>query len=538
MVRRENQSGKKSITVEELQTPSSISKPVVLTLCLLIVVIAYLGIRLHRSFFHDDAYITLRYADQWQAGLGPVWTNSQQVEGYTSFLHLVSLYPLQKAGVQPENSARFIGLGAYLLIWLAIITYSFRTTLSQIHRVTKVVILLGSIPTAFSIIAWSLGGLETSLYTLLTMTTTYWFTTWDKEHSPQTSVTLGVLLGLCVMTRPEATLIVAITLTASVIFNKSLKSPLTMLISCCIVYIPYFVWRWQYYGDVLPNTYYAKLGTPIGKRISDGIYYFHTFLRSAPWIPLLSIACWIYTLVKQTGHRSKGWKYMTSVSIVMTGYVIWTGGDHMPAYRFWVPLIPIYAWFIAHAGTSLRLSSSTTKQMLLPVIVVILSVTQFFVSDERMFNAQRPDPAAAVGKQVGRFISQHFPEGTLIATNSAGAVAYFAPKHDFIDMLGLNDRVIAKRTNVPFRTHWQQFPGHSKGDGKYVLSRNPDYIILGPAEGSKANPKLEKSSKVVWFLSDQELSEDPNFHTRYMLKTAKLSDTLTLTYYQRKQQLN
>ena len=81
MVRRENQSGKKSITVEELQTPSSISKPVVLTLCLLIVVIAYLGIRLHRSFFHDDAYITLRYADQWQAGLGPVWTNSQQVEG-------------------------------------------------------------------------------------------------------------------------------------------------------------------------------------------------------------------------------------------------------------------------------------------------------------------------------------------------------------------------------------------------------------------------------------------------------------------------
>jgi len=534
MVRYENQSGTESITVEESQIPSSISKPVVLTLCLLIVVIAYLGIRMHRSFFHDDAYITLRYAYQWQSGLGPVWTNSQHVEGYTSFLHLVSLYPLQKAGVQPEVSARIIGLGAYLLIWLAIITFSFRTTLSQTHRVTKVLILLGSIPTAFSIIAWSLGGLETSLYTLLTMTTTYWFTTQDKEHSRRTSVTLGVLLGLCVMTRPEAALIVATTLTASIVFHKSLKSPLTMLISCCIVYIPYFVWRWQYYGDLLPNTYYAKLGTPIGKRLSDGIYYFHTFLRSAPWIPLLSIICWIYTLVKQTGHRSNSWKYMTSVSIVMTGYVIWTGGDHMPAYRFWVPLLPIYAWFIAHAGTSLRSSSSTTSQMFLPVIVVILSLSQFFVSDERMLNAQRPDPAAAVGKQVGRFISQHFPEGTLIATNSAGAVAYFAPNHEFIDMLGLNDRVIAKRTDVPIRTHWQQFPGHSKGDGKYVLSRNPDYIILGPAEGMMANSTLEMSPGVVWFLSDQELSEDQDFHTRYMLKTAALSDTLTLTYYQRK----
>ena len=520
--------------IEESPTPSSIHKLIVFTLCLLIVLIAYSGIRMHRSFFHDDAYITLRYAHQWQSGLGPVWTHSQQVEGYTSFLHLVSLYPLQKAGVQPEVSARSIGLGAYLLIWLAIITYSFRTTRNQTHRVTKSLVLLGSIPTSFSIIAWSLGGLETSLYTLLIMTTTYLFTTLDKQHSQRTSVTLGVLLGLCVMTRPEAALIAAITLTASVVFHKSLKTSLTILLACCIVYIPYFVWRWQYYGDLLPNTYYAKLGTPITKRFSDGIYYFHTFLRSAPWILLLAIVCWMFTLVKQNGHRTNSWKYMTLVSIVMTGYVIWTGGDHMPAYRFWVPLIPVYAWFIAHAGTSGTPPSNAYRQMLLPVIVILLGLAQFLAPDERMLNAQRPDPAAAVGKQVGKFISQHFPEGTLIATNSAGAVAYFAPNHDFIDMLGLNDKVIAKRTDVPLRTHWQQFPGHSKGDGRYVLSRDPDYIILGPAEGMMANSTLEKSPDVVWFLSDQELSDDPDFHKRYVLKTAELSDTLTLTYYQRR----
>ena len=340
------------------------------------------------------------------------------------------------------------------------------------------------------------------------------------------------------MTRPEAVLIAAITLTASFVFHKSLKTSLTILIACCVVYIPYFLWRWQYYGDLLPNTYYAKLGTPITKRFSDGIYYFHTFLRSAPWILLLSIVCWMFTLVKQTGHRTNSWKYMTVVSIVMTGYVIWIGGDHMPAYRFWVPLIPVYAWFIAHAGTSGTPSSNTSLQMLLPVIVIFLGLAQFLAPDERMLNAQRPDPAAAVGKQVGKFISQSFPEGTLIATNSAGAVAYFAPNHDFIDMLGLNDRVIAKRTDVPIRTHWQQFPGHSKGDGKYVLSRNPDYIILGPAEGLMANSTLEKSPDVVWFLSDQELSEDQDFHSRYMLKTATLSDTLTLTYYQRKKQVD
>jgi len=30
---------------------------------------------------------------------------------------------------------------------------------------------------------------------------------------------------------------------------------------------------------------------------------------------------------------------------------------------------------------------------------------------------------------------------------------------------------------------WQLIPGHGKGYGKYVLSRKPEYIIIGLAEG-------------------------------------------------------
>jgi hypothetical protein len=42
-----------------------------------------------RDFFHDDAFITLRYAQNWLAGSGIGWNPGERVEGYTNFLQLV-----------------------------------------------------------------------------------------------------------------------------------------------------------------------------------------------------------------------------------------------------------------------------------------------------------------------------------------------------------------------------------------------------------------------------------------------------------------
>jgi len=522
-------------TVEEPYARSSLKKRCTLVFCLLMASIAYLGVRTHRPFFHDDAYITLRYANQWQSGNGPVWNPNERVEGYTSFLHLAVLAPLQKIGISPEVSARIVGLCSYLAIWITIVYYSYKTESNQIRRLTKMMILMGTIPTAFITIAWSLGGLETPLYMLLLMAATYLFTTFEHNQSMGKAVTVGLLLGLCTLTRPEAALFVAITLTTGLLGYKSRKISLCILLVFSVLYMPYFVWRWQYYGDIFPNTFYAKLGTPLGKRLQDGFYYLHTFLRSAPWTVVLALASWSYTLFKQADRRTISWKYMTAISLIATIYIVWTGGDHMPAYRFWAPLIPMYAWFIAHTWSSQADTATFRQWVLVPTVLIALSLSQFLVVEERMQNARRADPAAAIGKQVGSYISKNFPPQTVIATNSAGAVAYFAPDHYFIDMLGLNDRTIAKRHDFPIRTHWQQFPGHSKGDGQYVLSRHPNYIILGPAEGTVAHTANEKKVNIVWFLSDQEIAEAPSFVSNYQLKTVPLSNTLIFSYYERKQ---
>ena len=76
-------------------------------------------------------------------------------------------------------------------------------------------------------------------------------------------------------------------------------------------------------------------------------------------------------------------------------------------------------------------------------------------------------------------------------------------------MLGLNDPVISRRTIEKVELPWQRMPGHLKGDGAYVLSRSPDFIIIGPASGAPASKPM--------FLSDLELSRAEDFQREYAL---------------------
>ena len=87
---------------------------------------------------------------------------------------------------------------------------------------------------------------------------------------------------------------------------------------------------------------------------------------------------------------------------------------------------------------------------------------------------------------------------------------------------------------------WQLLPGHGKGDGKYVLSQKPDYIILGGSEGDSK----------PWFISDQEIFESLDFKNNYELKIERIlinddfhkfykqskTGILEFKYYMRKQQ--
>ena len=518
-------------------------------------VMAIFGFLMHFQFFHDDAYITLRYAQHWLRGDGIVFNTTERVEGYTSFFHLALVTGTAKLVGGVDNLpliAQGIGITAFGGI-CAIIAFVFKPTTNQSNDSPRILLLL-LVPTNLALIAWSLGGLETTLYTALLMLLTYQFSNTANPSCLTTKkiIRLGILLAIITMTRPEAILFVGITGLFLLLphgFKSPRWKPLSILaLSFLAVWLPYFLWRWNYYGDLLPNTYYVKMDTDFMTRLRNGFHYLHTYSRIAPFILPLGIMTGLLALIQirakdhSQHHQTQSLFYMLSVAAVGTLYVCYTGGDHMPAYRFFVPLIPIYGWLLAQSLPIVTPALVNRHARFLYVCCMGLICMQSVWSNQKMRDAKHIDPAASVGRDVGMWIQHNLPTHSTIALNTAGSTPFFAPQHRFIDMLGLNDKHIAHRQIKERRTWMQQFPGHGKGDGQYILQRKPDYIILGPAQGLPANPEFVDSQRVVWFLSDQELAETDEFHKRYQLRKVQFRGVSglprTLVYYQRKETNN
>ena len=122
---------------------------------------------------------------------------------------------------------------------------------------------------------------------------------------------------------------------------------------------------------------------------------------------------------------------------------------------------------------------------------------------------------------AAKWIEDNAPPGALVASTPAGSIAFNLKHHRVIDMLGLNDEHIAHTDgkHLGFGR-----AGHEKGDGKYVMSRSPDYILMGnvavlPFLWMKIRGRQVENGKRagVW--------ADPEFHKKYQLRCVRLADS-------------
>jgi hypothetical protein len=195
-------------------------------------------------------------------------------------------------------------------------------------------------------------------------------------------------------------------------------------------------------------------------------------------------------------------------------YVATIGGDHMQWFRFVVPVLPISSLLIARR---LDLATGARVAVGLPAGFLLMSLCVLNIgSSVTLAMAEgwtEPDPAAAYGRLAGLYMRDHWPADSLVALNTAGSAPYFSGLRS-IDMLGLNDRTIARRHMPPLLADlpWARLPGHRKGDGAYVLSRHPDYIILGGADGSLK----------PFFVGDKEIEDAPGFLDLYAFHNVEI----------------
>ncbi len=479
-------------------------RAVALALLVLAVPLALLLVERHQLFLHDDTFISLRYARNFIEGNGLVWNPGERVEGYTNFAHVMAVSALGYLGVDPIAAARAVNFAALALIPVVLGRFLF-------FGPGRGNPLAAAIATAMSFVSgplviWSLGGLEAPLLTLfVTGGVVATLTVLVEGPRVRPAVFGGICFALAVLTRPDAAIfLVASSLAlAAGAWRRGVKALAAAAILPVAAFPPialHEAWRLWYYGDWVPNTFYTKLAMVTDETVIHGLDYVWDYGKQPPFALALAAAAAIAALGSPRWRASA--LYLGGMILAFLAYLIRAGGDHMPGSRLMAPLIPMMALLLymgleTHAGRF----SPRGRAGLAALFLVLLGLQVF--SGE----ARRRDPAALIGTVIGKYVATAWPAGSLIASNAAGALPYYAKNHRFIDMLGLNDRHIARREVTEIRRQWQLKPGHGKGDGAYVFARRPDYIILGPPQGT--------GTWNTFFLSDLELAENPLFLETY-----------------------
>jgi hypothetical protein len=266
-----------------------------------------------------------------------------------------------------------------------------------------------------------------------------------------------------------------------------------------------------------------------------GWRYLVGFVMTQPFLLPAAIAAIAYRTVARKWTSELA--YITICVFAFTAYIAAIGGDHMLAYRPLLAIIPMTTILIA---TALEPVLRGVRAIVVLSLLTLLVAAQIPFPGRGIQGAEYPDGAAFCGEIVGRYINANWPEGSLVALNSAGATPYFAPKLRFLDMLGLNDTAIARRDPTPMLLPYQIVPGHAKGDGQYVFDRRPDYIIAGPSNGSDIYHART--------LSEYELTRIYDFKSAYRLVSIRIpvrqfadyeqfnetkSGEMVFTYYER-----
>ncbi len=509
----------------------SLIRTIIILLCLSVAASFFYS---NYSFFHDDAYITLRYARNFIEGKGIVWNEGERIQGYSNFLFLLLISPLGAMGIDLKSSARIVSLISFLMLIISMFYYPLLRKKSLTDK-SKTIDLLPFIivSTSSPLIVWIRGGLEgvmlTALTTIALLTFLAGISNSEKSGTMLFAVS-GFFYSLSALTRPDAVIFFAVSFLFLLFFNedKNFRKTASFLVPALVIFALYGFWAFNYYGDILPNTFYAKATNFTFQKAISGSKYIFNFLIAPPFIFLFAAISYAYACAKKEAGKIEN--YLFSLTLIFFLYITYVGGDQMPAVRFLLPLIPVISLLLYFTVKKNFFHIEDNAGPVVCLVFLALSLLQFFVPH---LNPQKENRASYLGTIAGKYISKHLPPDSLIALNTAGSTPYFAPRNRYIDMLGLNDYHIARRKIDKYELPWQKIPGHLKGDGEYVLSRNPDFIIIGPAQGSS----IEKP----WFLSDLEISRHKGFSDKYRFNRVILDENgeivkkggMVFTYYSR-----
>jgi hypothetical protein len=460
------------------------------------------------DFVTDDAYISFRYARNLALHGQLVFNLGERVEGYTNFLWTVLLALGIKLGVGPVLLSRFLGVALGIGTLAVVVRLSLRLAEERPSPWHAVAPTLLAAMGAFA--CWCSGGLETQLFAFLV---TLGFDLLLREIWQGRGWASAVVFAFAAMTRPEGALFFALGGLFRIVANlrrerrlRPRRHELAWLAAFVLLFAPYFLWRWRYYGWPFPNTFYVKSsGTSGAWRL--GGYYLLRFAEDYGVYFLLPLV--LVARPAREASRQRDVRLLVGMLwLAFALYVVKVGGDFMGLYRFILPVIPLGAVVLGESARRLfeilrpRIGAlvSATALLLVAAGYVIASAhttsqaTSFVGADSGIDTPAYLKRYAEDRIPVGRWLGKYKGADDLMTVGGAGVIPYYSEIPAY-DVFGLVDATIAHDPRMSVGNR----PGHQKwGSDEYMLSRKPTLIThhycLGagcPVDNGWAPPGFE-----------------------------------------------
>jgi arabinofuranosyltransferase len=440
----------------------------------------------------DDAYTIFRYADNLaQHGQLTFNVGEDPVDGYTGVLLPLAIAFAFRLGINPVLATHAVGVGSYVLSLIL-----FDRLLKRLWGIEAPrfgwLLLLATAPFLYT---HAYSGLETTLFTAILLMACL------QLHNVLSAVSvslrphalLAILLLLLSLCRPEGAAFTLMTsLLVTTVFALRCKSWLPVTAYASLLGAPglvYFLWRWDYYGFPLPNTFYAKLGDTLSLSTAASL---KDFGRDYLILPAFGVAVtWMASLgerkkllVWEPGDCRRGASLVTLGSLVLfMGAVL---AQYMRSalsmnfsYRFYAPLYPVALLLLAgiwspafEAVRSCPARRGLFQRAVLLGLCAVLAMqtwwqAQWFFLKEMPFAAGYETGIAEMHRAAGRYLRRHVPgREWLVVYIDAGAIPFYSGLRT-VDFGRLNDKYLAHRRLAPL-----------KDRVNYFFSKNPGALVF------------------------------------------------------------
>jgi hypothetical protein len=441
----------------------------------------------------DDAFIVGRYAARLAGGLGYTFNPGPATDGVTGPAWLLPGLLAACVGADPIVAAKACGLlCSALCAWIALAALRRRAQGTALIAVAGV--LLASEP---GLGGSGVAGLETGAAALLL---TLAATAALQRPAPSTDVA-GIAVGALAWLRPElagAACVLLCAISARSSWAKARRAWIWAAggaLSVC-------AFRLQISGRALPLSLYAKAGS-----IADGAAYSaRAVLIGSGGLGLILVGAGAWF------GRSRA-RWLAGVLAAHACCVTLAGGDWMPGFRLYVPVIPIYAQLAAEGAVTLwrrgRAARALAALSLLGACAVSLLDLATRIPEWRAAAHSRETVARPLAAKL-RACAQR------VALVDIGFIGY-ASGREIVDLGGITDPAVALLPGGHLNKHI---------DSDWLARRAPDTIILhsitppsAADDGSLGRlggyPVEQRLASSAWVRRDFQLVESQRYAPNY-----------------------